>query len=177
MKRVLNYVTISLLFIAATSCEQVDELTDLTIGETFTTKLNVEIPQDLNGMPTTFSQEGDINITSNDQVLNNLDRIAVVEINDLHFTISDFSGNAGMITNAQFIVNSTIVSLPDFNPLTVQETWMSISITDLSILTAIEEGLKQDGMINYNLSGSSDNAPTNFNMNLIYDVDITINTF
>jgi hypothetical protein len=165
---------ISLLLLAAItifSCGELDELTEFDITQDFSTTVNVDITDDSDGEPQSWSQSSTINLADNDEIQANLDLVQDVNINSLTFKIINFIGVENAIaTEATLSFGDTIIDIEDIN---LQDNTTIYSIGTSSELNAIANDLKNTSEVTVTVSGTVTSTPVKFDVVITFDVTTT----
>jgi hypothetical protein len=78
--------------ITIVSCSKLDELTEFDISDNFKTTLNINVTEDSEGEPQSWSQSSTVDLADNNEIESSLDLIQDVKINSLTFKIINFTG-------------------------------------------------------------------------------------
>jgi len=169
MKNLIKNLTVLLLFVGYTSCDELDKLTDVDFNTTVTERIIVNV-------------DGGVDVLLNSNVLVNIDnedthdylsKIEKVEINSLDYKVINFFGdNVGVIT-ADLIADSAI--LDTHTAVTVfNEVGVIYSIVDTATLNTIANKLKNGGNVNFAINGiSTCEGGMNFEIEITLNLTIT----
>lgn len=163
-----------LLFFVIFSCDDSDDLTDIDFTQTITTTLDVDITEDSNGQPLSFSSTETIDFTTVQEIQDNIDEIQDATIDALSFEVDNFNGAAGTtVTNASISFNGTTIQVSNINLEDADNNDTIFNIDDPAALTAIEDALQNDTQATVVLLGTIDSAPASFEVIVYLDVTIT----
>jgi hypothetical protein len=166
---VLLYVFICF---AASSCDEVDKLTEFDVNDTITTTINVSVP-DNQGNPITLDDTTEIDLSSIDEIQDNMDLIQSVRVTSISYEITNFDGAAeATISNASMAFGTTNISVSDINLQEADNNNTVFTITDTGDLNAISNALESNSSINLVLTGTINSTPLTFDV--IVRVDVTV---
>lgn len=164
-----------LIIITAFSCDELDELTEFDITDDFSTSVNISVPDLGDGMAGTFSQTASLDISSNQEIQDNLNLIQNVSLNALTYEISNFNGAEGAtITEASLSFNGTSVSVSDINLKQSDDANTVYEIADSALLNAVANALKNSPEIVVTLTGTVNATPVAFDVIIRLDATLTI---
>ncbi|WP_179351517.1 hypothetical protein [Winogradskyella vidalii] len=164
-----------LMVITAYSCDELDELTEFDVTENFTTSVIISAPEDSEGEPQEISQSTTLDISSNEDIQNNLDLIQDVTLNSLTYEISDFSGvEDATLTEGTLTFNTTSITLPNINLQQSDSNNTVYTINEIDVINAIANDLETDTTINASISGTVNATPVTFDVLINLDVTVTI---
>lgn len=165
----LVILTLSLL-----SCDDSDDLTDIDFNQTITTTIGVDITEDSNGQPLTFSAIETVDFSTVQEIQDNIDEIQDATIDALSFEVDNFNGTPNTtVTSASINFNGTTIQVSDINLEQADNNNTVFPIDDASALTAIENALQNNTQATVTLTGTIDNAPASFDVIIYLDVTIT----
>lgn len=168
---ILLFIVLASLY----SCDKIDELTEFDVDGNFTTTITVEVAEDPNGEPQSFSQSGTINIAQNQDIQDNFNKIESIAINSLTYEITNFSGVEGaVITNASISFGATTIQVTDINVQQADADNQVFSVNNTQQLNAIAAALKNSPSLTVTISGSVNDTPVNFNVVVKANVTVTI---
>lgn len=162
------------VFFVASSCDEVDKLTEFDVNETITQTINVNVP-DNQGNPITLDETTEIDLSTLDEVQDNLDLIQSVDVNSISYEISNFNGEPeATISNASITFGSTSISVADVNLQEADSNNSVFTIADTGELSAISNALQSSSSINVVLTGDLNSTPISFDVILRLDVTVVI---
>ncbi|WP_299099072.1 hypothetical protein [uncultured Winogradskyella sp.] len=164
-----------LLFISAFSCDELDEITEIDITQDFTRTFNVSVQEDSEGQPQSFSSAITLDITDNEDIQNNIDLIQNISINSITYEIINFSGSEdAMLTDGQLTygTNSITVSNINLEQSDIDNTIYTIS--DTSGFNSLANDLENDQVVNMSLTGTVNETPVAFDVEVTFDLTVTI---
>jgi len=175
MNSYLKYFSFILLIIGTFhSCDEVEELATFDITQDFNTTINVNLPEDSQGQPQSWSQSSSIDIASNEVVQENLDRIEDVTVNSLSFQISNFSGPAdATVTDATLSFDNTVINL---DPILLEEADANNTVFvvgDATTYDAIAQYLEDNQVISPVINATVSSTPVVFDVIINLDVTFT----
>lgn len=175
--KITKKISLLLVVILTTfSCDEIDELTEFDINEGFSTSFNIDLPNLGEGMPASIDETATIDISSVEEIQNNLDLIQNVTINSLTYEIRDFVGAEGAegetITEASLSFNGTSISVSDINLQESDDTNTVYEIEDTTLFNSIANGLKNNPVIIASVTGSVNATPVKFDV--IVNLDVTL---
>jgi len=170
--KIASKISLLLLTVITTfSCGELDELTEFDITQDFDTTINVDITDDSEGQPQSWSQSSTINLADNEQVQANLDLVQDVNINSLTFTIINFVGVENtMATEVSLSFGETVISLEDID---LQDNTTIYSLGTSSELNTIANDLKDTSEITATINGTVTSTPVKFDVVITLDVTTT----
>lgn len=162
------------LLLTAVSCDQVDEFTQIDITDDFTATINIAITEDSEGMPVSFTETATINITSNQDIQDNVDTIQNIAVNALTYEISNFDGAAGAtVTEASLSFGNTAIAISNINLQEADTNNTAFPITGANLLNTIADQLENNSTILVTLSGTINETPVVFDVIVTLDVTVT----
>jgi hypothetical protein len=173
--KIKKFGLLFLCIAAFLSCDELDELTEFDITEDFTTTFNINIPEDSEGEPQSFSDSATIDITTNQEIQDNLDLIQDVDLNSLTFVIDNFVGADGTtVTSASVSAAGTTVSIADINLQQADANGTVYEVADSALLNDIANILENNSQITVTISGTINNTPATFDVIVTLDVTVTV---
>ena len=184
-----NKLTLVLLLIGFTtvlsSCDEADELTKVDVKSDFVATLDVSVTQGLSKesaaskaiAPTSYdwSSTATIDLSSNSDLQNNLDKIEKIVINSLSYEIINYSSDASIsMSDSSIDIGGTLITLDDANLEDADDNNTIFTIDDAAKLAAIVNALKTDNSVTITGSGKVDGAPVLFGIKITMDTTITI---
>ncbi|OZV69214.1 hypothetical protein [Winogradskyella aurantia] len=167
---VLVFIIVSLW-----ACEDIDELSEFDITEDFNTTYTINLPEDSNGMPQSFTQVETINIASNQQIQDNLDVIQDVTLNSLTYEISEFSGvESAVVSEASLSFADITIAIADIHLQASDDTNTVYTISNSEQLNAIANALENNNEITGTVTGMVSATPVTFDIIVNLDVTVTI---
>ncbi len=164
-----------LVMITAFSCDDLDELTEFDITEGFSTSFNIDLPDLGEGLPASISETATIDISSVQEIQNNLDLIQNIAINSLTYEIRDFTGVEGAtVTEASLSFNGTSISVSDINLQESDDTDTVYVIEDSTLLNSIANDLKNNPVITATVTGTINATPVKFDVIVNLDITVTV---
>ena len=175
MRIKLNFALLLSLIITLSACDDEDDLTSFDVTDSLTETLNVDVP-DNNGNPIDFVASETFDISSNQQINDNLDQLDNVEINSISYEISNFSGpEDATITDGSISFGNTIITVSDINLDEANTNNTTFEIDDDAKLSAISNNLENNTTVNVTYDASVDTTPVTFDMIMTIDYTVTIN--
>ena len=163
------------VMITAFSCDELDELTEFDITEDFSTSFNIDIPDEGEGMPASIMETETIDISSVQEIQDNLDLIQNISINSLSYEIRDFTGVEGAtVTEASLSFNGTSISVSDINLQESDDTNTVYEIADSTLLNSIASDLENNPVITATITGTINATPVIFDVIVNLGVTVTI---
>jgi hypothetical protein len=156
------------------SCDDSDDVTQIDFNQTITTALDVDITEDSNGQPLSFTADETIDFTTVQEIQDNIDEIQDATIDALSYEVDNFVGAANTtVTSASINFNGTTIQVSNINLEQADNNDTIFSVDDPAALTAIENALQNDTQATVTLSGNIDSAPASFDVIIYLDVIIT----
>lgn len=152
MKTKLLYVCLA--FIAFTSCDELDELTEVD----FNTTITEEVTINFSDQNTTFSETINIDFAGNSDIEPYLDRIEGIQITDASYRLSNYVGTANATGTA------TVTGAGEtFGPFTHDfsadtQSMEEFALTGASKLNALESTLRNTNQLSVSINGAQDPA-------------------
>ena len=175
MKIRTKFSILLLLVATAFSCENLDELTEFDISENFSSTFNISVPQDSEGLPASLNASTDIDISTNQDIQDNLDLLQDVTINSITYEIANFSGaEEAMLTDGSLTFGSTTVLISDINLQQSDSDNTIYTISDVNAINAIANTLENTTAVTATLSGTVSATPVVFDIILNVDLTATI---
>ena len=166
--------TLPVLFILVlgySSCDELDELTEIDITEDFSTTISVELDAESN---LSWSENATIDISINQEIADNLDLIQDVIINSLTYEINNVNGEGTTISEASISFNGQSISVENLDLVTADSNNTVFTIEDTSLLTSIGNALENNPVITVGLSGTIDAVPASFDVIVTLDSTVTV---
>jgi len=162
------------------NCNEVDELTDIKIEQTFETDVNID-SNDFTRTPegtTTINESTTLDISTDPRIKDGLELIENVDINAININIEDYAGDPDAeLTDIKLIIGGNEITLP--GPINLKDAFTNktdITIGDQATLTRIASALKQNPEIDIDFSGviKSSGAPISFTPNFTIDTTVIL---
>jgi hypothetical protein len=164
-----------LMIVSLWACEEIDELSEFDITEDFSTTYTINLPEDSNGMPQSFTQVETVNIASNQQIQDNLDLIQDVTLNSLTYEISDFTGvEDAVVSEASLSFADITIAIADIDLQASDDTNTVYTISNSEQLNAIANALETNNEITATVTGTVSATPVTFDVIVNLDVTVTI---
>ncbi len=166
-----------LVMITAFSCDELDELTEFDINEGFSTSFNIDLPDLGEGMPASISETATIDISSVQEIQDNLNLIQSISVNSLTYEIRDFtedSAEGAIVTEASLSFNGSSISVSDINLQESDDNNTVYEIEDLTLLNSIASALQNNPVITGTITGSVNATPVTFDVILNLDITVTV---
>ncbi|MUU77895.1 hypothetical protein [Winogradskyella endarachnes] len=164
-----------LLLVSVFSCDDLDELTEIDIIQDFTTTISVDVPEDSEGQPQSFSTSTTLDISDNEEIQDNIDLIENMSINSITYEITNFSGSEGAIlTEGQLIFGTTTIAVSNINLEQSDIDNTLYTITDTSGFNEIANNLENNLLINVSLAGTVNETPVVFDIEVNIDLTVTV---
>jgi hypothetical protein len=166
-----------LLFVilSAFSCDELDELTEFNITEGFSTSFNIDLPDLGEGMPASITETATIDISSVQEIQDNLDLIQNIAINSLTYEIRDFTGaEDATITEASLSFNGTSISVSNINLQESDDNNTVYEIEDTTLFNSIANDLGNNPEITATITGTINATPVKFDVIVNLDVTVTV---
>jgi len=159
--------------ITIVSCSKLDELTEFDISDNFKTTLNINVTEDSEGEPQSWSQSSTVDLADNNEIESSLDLIQDVKINSLTFKIINFTGveNATAIDASLRFGDDTLIALEDIN---FEDSSTTYSVGTAQQLNTIANDLKNASEIMATVNGTVASSPVRFDVVIVLDVTTTI---
>jgi len=157
------------------SCDELDKLTEFDVNDDFSTVVNVDITEDSNGMPQSWSESAVINIGTNSDISDNLNLIQNVKIKSLTYVIDNFVGaDDATITEAMVSFNGDSVSIENINLASSDTNNTVYTISDIDLLNSIGSTLEDSSKITVSVSGTVSSTPVKFDVIFTIATSVTI---
>jgi len=171
--KILKTALLAFTFILL-SCDEEDPSSDINFDQTISTTLNVDITEDSNGQPVSFSEVETVDFTTIQQIQDNIDDIQNASIDALSFEVDEFTGAANaVVTSASISFDGTVIQVSDIDLEQADNDNTLFPIDDPSALTAIENALQNNTQATVTLQGTIDSAPASFDVIIYLDVTVT----
>lgn len=169
MKFLKPTLLLAFVMIAFTSCEKLDELTEIDVNDTITQTVTVSVSGG-----TTFSESMTISVADPD-VQDNIDKIQSVTVERLTYEITDVTGTEGVILNGAFKVNGGTLALTSID-LSASDN--ANTVTDITaqanLVQALASSIKNNATATLALDGSVSAEPVSFKIKIVADVKVTV---
>lgn len=150
MKNLIKFLAVALLVFGFTSCDELDDLTDVDFNTSVTERITVSLDDN-----EALNNSVAINIDNND-THDYLSKIKSVKINSLTYKVMNFSGDTSGRITANFIADG--VTLATHTDVVVyDEIGVVYSIEDTAKLSAIAKKLKGGSNVTMSVTGTSIN--------------------
>ncbi len=164
MKNLIKFLAVLVLVFGYTSCDELDELTEIDFNTTITESIIANVD---GGVDVILNSNVLVNI-ANEDTQDYLDKIEKVEILSLDYQIINFNGdNAGVIT-ADLMADSVI--LDTHTNVTVSNVvGVMYSVDDTATLNTIANKLKNGSNVVFAVVGTSTNEG-----GMSFEIEITL---
>ncbi|MGC1473650.1 MAG: hypothetical protein WA775_13740 [Psychroserpens sp.] len=175
MKFTKNIFILFSILTFITSCDELDELTEIDITQDFSTTVNVVLEEDSEGEPVSITETSIIDLASNQDIQDNLDAIEDVQINSITYQINNYVGAEDIVvTNASLNFDTTVISVADINLLESDTNNTVYTISDSAQLNAIAAYLEDNSSITVTLTGTISSTPALFDVIISVDTTVTV---
>ena len=169
MKTFIKFLVVVLLMVSYTSCDEIDELTEVDFNTTLNEQLNVTIPA---GIGLELNETMLINMVNSDTE-DYLNVLQNVKITSFTYQLTNFSGDDFGNLQGSFVADG--VELISHN-MVVKETVDAgtvFEVTDTTLLNSIASKLKAGNNVLVGLVGESNSDGMNFTINMTIDLEVT----
>ncbi len=175
MKYFKSFTLLILFAFILSSCDEEDEITTVDFNQTITTTLNVDLPDDSQGVPATFTEVNTIDFSTVQQIQDNIDDIQNAEIDALSYEIDNYSSPVNvMASNATLSFDNTTIQLPDIDLQQADNNNSVFPIDDPVVLAAIENALQSNNTVTtVTLNATLSSTPVYFEVIFYLDVTVT----
>lgn len=157
------------------SCDELDKLTEFNVDDNFSTSVNVDITEDSEGMPQSWSESAIIDIGTNSDISDNLNLIQNVSIKSLTYVINNYTGqDDATITEAMLSFNGNSISIENINLSSSDTNNTVYTITDAALLNSIGSILEKSSKLTVTVSGTVSSTPVKFDVIFTIDTEVTI---
>jgi len=170
MKTFIRITMALLLTISFTSCDELDELTEIDFDTTLNENLSVTIPE---GDNLTLNETMTFNMVNNDTE-DYMDLLETVRITSFTYQMINFTGDpdgtivGAFVADGDTLLNHDIVVKDEVDAATVFE------ITDVAMLNSIASKLKNGQDVTLGITGNSScDEIMSFTIAITIDLDIT----
>ncbi|NER18716.1 hypothetical protein [Spongiivirga citrea] len=158
------------------SCNKIDELTEFDVTDGFSTTMNISVTGE-SSEPQIFSEAVTVDISTNQDIQDNLDLIQDININSLTYEVSNFAGTENTtVTNASLSFDTIRIDIENINLQQADTANTIYTITDSTKLRDIAAILKSSASVTATLEGTVSDTPVIFdviiNLNLTATVDV-----
>ncbi len=175
MKNIIKLTIAFTLLFSFSSCEKIDELTDVKFNSTITQHLSLNIGNTA-GEPELFNEQLIIKLTEADgDLADYLNYLKDIEVKKLNYKITDFSGDEEGIITANFTIGgTTLFSHTDMNVKAAADSGEIFNVDDISDLSSIASSLLSSKQISTSFTGqATTNSPMNFKIVITLELGIT----
>ena len=143
----------SIFSLVLISCEELEELADITFSTTLSEQVAVHVNQ-TSGTESSFNKTVVISLDNADtnEYLNNINEIT---INSLRYKIIDFAGDPVGTIDAEFIINDMSLLSNDFIVKTQADAGTVFEVTNTSQLNQIATALKNGQQVTAKYEGTA----------------------
>ena len=175
----MNYsfknLALVLLVTLFSSCDEIDELTELRLTEDFSTTVTVNLPDDSMGLPQSISETTTISLTDSPEIEEYLNLIQDVTINSLTYEIDNYSViENGTITEASVTFNGESIAVSDINLQDSDSNNIVYEIENTDLLTAIGNALENNNEISIGITGTVNGTPVQFDIIITLETTVTV---
>lgn len=157
------------------SCDELDKLTEFNVDDNFSTSVNVDITEDSEGLPQSWSESAIIDIGTNSDISDNLNLIQNVSIKSLTYVINNYIGkDDATITEAMLSFNGNSISIENINLSSSDTNNTVYTITDAALLNSIGSILAKSSKLTVIVSGTVSSTPVKFDVIFTIDTEVTI---
>lgn len=162
MKTIAKHLFISVLFLGFTACDEVDEMTEFDVSDTFTTSAMVSVPEPV-AEPENVSYTDVIDISENSDIQENYGTLQSVVIHEFYFEIKDFQGNEdAVLDNTTVTIGDIAIDMGTLNPYSADVADQLVDIGTPQQWNAIANMLMDSSTVEVSFSGTIDNTPAEF---------------
>jgi len=165
MKNTIKFLAIILIAITFQSCDDIEDLADIT----FSTSINEKIAFHIDQNQEIIDESIPLSI-DNDDTHDYLNHLVSVSITKFTYRIIDFIGDEEGSVDVTFFVDGVSLSQENFIVKQANDNQIVFEITDTNKLNAVASALKNNHQITASVSGTS----TALNDAMDFKVDITI---
>lgn len=175
MKITTKIGALLLLILASFSCDDLDELTEFDITQDFSTSINISVTEDSEGQSQSISQSSILDITTNQEIEDNLDLIQDISVNELTYEITNYSGvDDAILSDGVLTFGSSTITVASINLQQSDLDNTVYTINDTSVINAVANDLENNSMINMTVSGTVSATPVVFEVLIYADITTTI---
>ena len=167
MKTIKFLTVLSLIAFTFTSCDEIDELTEITVNADESVDITTTVAEN----STDFSQSSTISIDNQD-VRDNLDRIESVTVNSLTYQFVSVSGNEDAVISGTLSFGTGSITFDDVNPTSAQG--QTFTISDTTAINAFATAIRNGASVTVTLAGTAENAPVTFTVRVSADMTIVV---
>lgn len=143
----------------------------------FDTTINVNIPEQTEGENSlaTLFETAAIDLTSNQDINDNLNLIENISLASLTFEVSNYIGAEDVtITNASITFGNTVISLADIALQIADNSNTVYEIQNVSQLGTMDDFLESNPVLNVVLNGTISSTPVAFEVIINLDTTVTV---
>ncbi|MEP5255609.1 MAG: hypothetical protein ABJQ39_11165 [Winogradskyella arenosi] len=175
MKTTAQLTAILLLMVTTFSCDDLDELTEFNVTDDFTTTISVSASEDSEGQPQSITQSATLDISSNQDIQDNIDLIQDITLNSLTYEITNYTGiEDATLTEGSLTFGTESITLENINLEQSDIDNTIYTISDVSLLNAIATDLENNTVVSILVSGTVNATPVVFDVIVTFDVTATI---
>lgn len=164
MKNLIKFLAALLLLVGYTSCDELDELTEVDLNTSVTEQIAVNVDSGENVM---LDSGVMVNI-DNPDTHDYLNKIQTVRINSLTYKVINFIGDLSGTMTVDLLADGAILATHT-NVVVANEEYVEYSISDTAKLTAIASKLKSGADVYMSVAGTATSEG-----GLIFDVEVTL---
>ena len=171
MKNFIKFLTVLLLVLGYTSCDELDELTEVDFDATVTDVINVNPINAGADVPVNNS----INVGLADaggQVQDYINQIERVTFNSLTYQVINFMGDPDGVMTVDIIADGVTMNTHT-NVIVSSQVGTIHEITDTATLNAIASDLKNGNRVTFSIVGTATSEGMDFDIQVSLDVEVT----
>ena len=171
MKNFIKYLAVLLLVFGYTSCDELDELTEVDFDATVTDVINVNAINAGVDVPLNNS----INVGLADaggQVQDYLNQIERVTFNSLTYQVINFVGDPAGVMTVDIVADGVVMDSHD-GVVVSGVAGTIFTIDDTATLNAIASDLKNGNRVTFGIVGTATSEGMDFDIQVTLDVEVT----
>ena len=170
MKTFIRFLVVVLLVVSYTSCDEIDDLTEIDFDTTLNEQLNVTIPA---GENLALNETMLINMV-NSETEDYLDVLQNVRITSFTFQLSNFTGDNNGTIAGNFVADGVELLNLDIVVKQTVDAGTVFEVTNTALLNSIAADLRAGNDVLIGIVGeSSCEDPMNFTINITIDLEVT----
>ncbi|GGZ77485.1 hypothetical protein [Algibacter mikhailovii] len=164
-----------ILLLNVLSCDEIDKLTEFDVRDNFESVFRISESANSEGQPVSITETVTVDISTNQEIADNLNLIQSIAIESITFKIENFSGNDNItLSNASIAFNNEIITLEDINLSSAEGSGTVYNIGTASNYNTIANILKNDPSVTAKISGTISEIPVSFDLRLKVDLKVVI---
>jgi len=170
MKNTIKLLAVLLIAFTFNSCDEVNDLADISIETSLTEQIDVQITEDQDQV----SDQIVLSIDNSD-THDYLDKLKSISIEKLTYKFIGFSGNDTCNMSVDISTDGNVLDTKTFQIKQESDNGTIYEITDVAKLNAMATALKNNQQVSFEMDGTVSDGPANFKIEVTATIKIVAN--